>query len=339
MVIILFHINLFGKGDKKMKDLVSIIVPIYNVAPYLKRCLDSLKNQTYSNLDIILVNDGSKDESEEIAKEYLDDSRFRLFTKENGGLSDARNYGMKYILGSYICFIDSDDYVEKNYVEVLLKNLKENDSDISICNFYYDFNGSLERRDGRDGIYTFNNIDSIKEIYKFDSYGVGVWNKLFKKELFDGILFPYGKVSEDYYIMYKVFYKTTKVVYDTIPLYHYIQRQNSITKNKKIKFDTLESSLEFIEFSESIKDLYEYAKMNYVYSAIALYNTGLVNKSLEKEDKIRLVKIIKNKDYRFDKAIVTKNRWRQYKLFTTSRPIYNLLFINFKKMRMKKKGR
>lgn len=339
MVIILFHINLFGKGDKKMNDLVSIIVPIYNVAPYLKRCLDSLKNQTYSNLDIILVNDGSKDESEEIAKEYLDDSRFRLFTKENGGLSDARNYGMKYILGSYICFIDSDDYVEKNYVEVLLKNLKENDSDISICNFYYDFNGSLERRDRRDGIYTFNNIDSIKEIYKFDSYGVGVWNKLFKKELFDGILFPYGKVSEDYYIMYKVFYKTTKVVYDTIPLYHYIQRQNSITKNKKIKFDTLESSLEFIEFSKNIKDLYEYAKMNYVYSAIALYNTGLVNKSLEKEDKIRLVKIIKNKDYRFDKAIVTKNRWRQYKLFTTSRPIYNLLFINFKKMRMKKKGR
>lgn len=322
-----------------MNTLVSIIVPIYNVAPYLKRCLDSLKNQTYKDLDIILVNDGSKDESEEIAKSYLSDLRFRLFTKENGGLSDARNYGMKYVLGNLLCFIDSDDYIELNYIELLVKNLINTNSDISICNFYYDYNGKLDKRDEKDGIYTYNNIDSIKEIYKFDSYGVGVWNKLFKKELLDNISFPYGKVSEDYYVMYKIFYKAKKVVYDTTPLYHYIQRQNSITKNKKIRFDTLESSIEFLEFAKEYKDLYEYAKMNYVYSAIALYNTGLVNKSLEKIDKKKLIQIIKNKDYKFDKKIVTKNRLRQYKLFNISRPIYNLLFISFKRIRMKKKGR
>ena len=339
MVIMSFHINLFGKGDRKMKDLVSIIVPIYNVENYLERCLNTLKNQTYKNLDIILVNDGSKDNFEAIAKKFLDDERFHLYSKENGGLSDARNYGMKYAKGKYICFIDSDDYIELDYIEVLLKNMVEKNADISICNFYYEFNENLDKRDQRSGIYTFSNIDSIKEIYKFDSYGVGVWNKLFKIELFEGIQFPYGKISEDYYVMYKIFYKANLVVYDTKPLYHYIQRTNSITKNKKVRFDTLESSKEFLDFSKEIPSLYEYAKMNYVYSAIALYNTGLVNKSLEKEDKKMLVGIIKDKKNTFTKEIVTNKRWKQYKLFKTSRPIYNMMFITFKRVRMKLKGR
>ena len=165
-----FHINLFGKGDRKMNDLVSIIVPIYNVENYLERCLQALKNQTYKNLDIILVNDGSKDNSEAIAKKYLDDERFHLYSKDNGGLSDARNYGMKYAKGKYICFIDSDDYIELDYIEVLLTNMVEKNADISICNFYYQYNDKLDRRDERNGIFTYSNIDSIKEIYKFDSF-------------------------------------------------------------------------------------------------------------------------------------------------------------------------
>ena len=118
-----------------MKELISIIVPIYKVEKYIAKCIESLIEQTYSTYEIILVNDGSTDNSLEICNSFKKrDKRIKVYTKENGGLSDARNYGLKKAVGSYICFIDSDDWVDNDFIEVLYNLLKKNKCDISICN-------------------------------------------------------------------------------------------------------------------------------------------------------------------------------------------------------------
>ena len=119
-------------------ELISIIVPIYNVEKYLRQCLDSILNQTYQNFECLLINDGSPDNSADICREYVEkDSRFKYFEKENGGLSDARNYGIRQSKGSYITFVDSDDWLEENAVEILMKRAEETGADLIYFNFTY----------------------------------------------------------------------------------------------------------------------------------------------------------------------------------------------------------
>lgn len=320
--------------------LISIILPVYNVEEYIETCLKSIRNQSFEKYEVIIVNDGSTDGSLAICQKYEFDSRFRIFSKENGGLSSARNYGLNYASSKYVCFVDSDDYLDKNYLSILLDNIEKNKADISVCNFYYEFNDKLVLRDSvRNGIYLFNNIDAIKEIYKFDSYGVGVWNKLFKLKLFENIKFPEGKISEDYFVMYRIFIKAEKIVYNSTPLYHYIQRVGSITKSRIIRYDVLESALEFFDFSMKYPELLDWAKCNVVFSAIGLYDTGLFNGTLTKDDKNKLLGIIKNKKYKFNNRILPKSRKRQMFLISIFPMIYNRLFLAFKKKRVKYEGR
>ena len=118
-------------------DKISVIVSVYNVEKYVKKCLDSILNQTYENIEIIIVNDGATDNSENICKEFVEnENRAKLYTKENGGLSSARNHGMRFVTGKYVLFIDSDDYIAEGMVEELYKNIKGEDADVSICGVY-----------------------------------------------------------------------------------------------------------------------------------------------------------------------------------------------------------
>ena len=228
--------------------LVSIIVPIYKVEPYLRRCLDSIVNQTYSNLEIILIDDGSPDNCPKICDEYsAKDNRVIVIHKENGGLSDARNAGLDICKGEYISFIDSDDWVEKNYVEILLKNIIDSESDISIANHQtFSYSGTFFPVDDlAEGVFSKN--DLIEQIFTTRNQYKIAWGKLFKKELFSTLRFPYAKTHEDEYVGFIPYFFANKIVCSCIPLYHYLKRKDSITGSEE-EYDYFDSKMEQIRF-------------------------------------------------------------------------------------------
>lgn len=231
-----------------MNPLISIIVPIYNVEKWLTKCLSSIKKQTYQNIEVLLIDDGSKDNSPQICERYSKtDFRFKYYKKRNGGLSDARNYGIDRANGEYLAFIDSDDYVSVNYIEVLYEQLVSSKAEVAICGF----NRVNEKGYLLDSInldVTSKKVLSGDEVItlSFDSENYGwalacAWNKLYKKELFESLRFEKNRYYEDGLIFPFLFKKVKKAVIVHKPLYFYIQRNNSIMHSsmtiKKIKDD------------------------------------------------------------------------------------------------------
>ncbi len=231
-------------------DLVSIVVPIYKVEDYLEECVDSLIHQTYTNIEIILVDDGSPDNCGKIVDEYaVKDRRVTAVHKPNGGLSSARNEGMKYAVGDYIAFIDSDDAVDENFIERLLLILRENNADIAACDFDK-FSGKqyqrAEAKKTKNGIVVFSGTEAVHEMYKSDSIGWSAWNKLYKFSLFEELRYPEGVICEDKATTYKLFLKSERVAYTREPLYHYRIRKDSISGIHSVKFcmDSLDINLQ-----------------------------------------------------------------------------------------------
>lgn len=213
------------------EELISVIVPIYNVEKYLKRCVDSILNQTYKNVEIILIDDGSTDNSGKICDEYaLKDTRIKVIHKENGGLSDARNAGLNIMTGKYVTFVDSDDYIDFKFIQTLFTNLKKCNADISCCNMQrFKTNKELRKyKKTRNGIEIFDSIEALNYIFYQKKIDSSVCNKLFKENLFRKIFFPNNRYFEDLAIIYKVILKAKKIVYDNSNLYYYYQRKNSI---------------------------------------------------------------------------------------------------------------
>lgn len=214
--------------------LISVIIPIYNVECYLKTCIDSIVNQTYSNLEIILVDDGSPDKCPEICDEYAKkDNRVKVIHQENGGLAHARNVGIANSNGEYLTFVDSDDYVSNDYVGSLYKGLIESNADISIASLMVfkesnPFSATLERAP----FVEVTKNDCFKEYASIKAEKsmpfITAWNKLYKKELFDGIKYPKGKLYEDAFTTYKLIEKARKIVYSTTKLYYYRLNPQSI---------------------------------------------------------------------------------------------------------------
>ena len=199
-----------------MEDLISIIVPVYNVEKYIKKCIDSIINQTYKNLEIILVDDGSPDNCGKICDEYAEkDKRIKVIHKENGGLSDARNAGIKIARGCYIGFVDSDDWIDKNMYEKLYKTLKEKDADIACCKLIR-YKNTIEKIskkfDGR--IVEYDQRQYIKKFFKIDSQECVyyAWNKLYKRQVIDKEQYPIGLTSEDVVGTYKALLKCKKII-------------------------------------------------------------------------------------------------------------------------------
>lgn len=257
-----------------MNELVSIVVPVYNVEEYLMRCVDSLTTQTYKNIEIILVDDGSTDKSGDICDYYeREDIRVRVLHQNNGGQSKARNEALKIARGDYYCFVDSDDYVPCNYVEKLYNLLKDNDADLSMCEFTM-FTG--ERADGsfdnpkESVIKEYDNVELIKNMHTVaGELYVVMWGKLFKKELVKGIQFPEGRICEDLAVLYKMYDRVKKAVYcNDIMYYYYRNNKNSSTYsiNKKFYDDVFMALEEEITYMESNrKELLEYPKKTYMY--------------------------------------------------------------------------
>lgn len=222
----------YNKDD----ELISVIVPIYGVEEWLDECVESLVNQSYKNLEIILVDDGSRDRCPQMCDEWSKkDSRIRVVHKENGGLSSARNAGLDVCTGEYVSFIDSDDFIHKDTYKIMMTDMKTRDVDIVRC--------AMNRYNGHEFIDNRNikyektyNTDEIFDCYfyhKEDLCG-GVCDKLFKRELFEDARFPEGLNSEDYYMHLIVYQRTKRMFYNNIPLYFYRMRDDSICRTSKI---------------------------------------------------------------------------------------------------------
>ena len=215
------------------EDLVSVVIPIYNVEKYLKQCINSVINQTYSNLEIILVNDGSPDNCGKICDEYAQkDSRIKVIHKENGGLSDARNAGISEAKGKYITFIDSDDDVTADYVEYLYKLLSMNKTKMAIATHTL-VSGEKRINTGigyKEKVLTTE--ECLERMLCEEGFSISAWAKLYDKELFDGIEFPKGKLNEDNGTTYKLVFKCDQIAYGNKNIYNYYKRENSITTSK-----------------------------------------------------------------------------------------------------------
>lgn len=213
-----------------MNSLISVIVPVYNVSPFVEKCIKSIVEQNYKELEIIIVDDGSTDDSvKKCEKVQKNDNRIKIIKKKNGGLSDARNVGLKVANGEYVTFVDSDDYISPKLVSLLYKNIKKTNSQISVCDPVHVFNNKKYEFKDETEVKEYNSLDAIEEMLYQTSFLVSAWGKMYRRELFSGIEFPVGKLFEDSAIMYKLFEKADKVVYSNAKYYVYVHRENSIT--------------------------------------------------------------------------------------------------------------
>lgn len=296
------------------KDLISVIVPIYNIEKHLPRCIDSILNQTYKNWEAIFVNDGSTDNSLKILEKYKKrDERIKIIDKKNAGSGAARNDGIENSRGKYIAFLDSDDWYEKNFLEKLYNNLIENNSDVAMCNpkmVYDDAN-----KNKKINTYFFYEIELNKTPEKI--LGIlampVVWNKLYKKDIIvkNNIKFPNYSFCEDVEFLYKIFLYVNKVSKIKDDLYNYYQREDSGTK--KIKEESIE------QLYQVLKNIENYIKNNfnsklaifYLYKIQFIYSVSLTLLARIDNDKILKKKInIKNNSEvkNINKKLILKNK-------------------------------
>lgn len=234
--------------------VISIIVPVYNVEEYLDCCIKSIVKQTYKELEIILIDDGSTDSSGNICDKYSEnDNRIVVIHKENGGLSSSRNAGLDNATGEYLAFVDADDYVEEQYIEKLYNACIKHSADISICDYYnFDENKVYNSKDNK----VYEKIIDKDNLLIFDSKsninGVAAWNKLYKASLFKGLRFPENRVCEDIPVSYNVVYKASKIVHLQEKLYWYRNRRGSIMHSASLP--TEQAILAFDEFLDFCKE-------------------------------------------------------------------------------------
>lgn len=267
--------------------LISVIVPVYQVESYLDRCICSIVEQTYENLEILLVDDGSTDRSGEICDVWAErDSRIRVIHKENGGLSDARNTGMAEATGELLGFVDSDDWIEANMYQLLYTRLAESDSDMAACGVIMDYeDGCPSRMLTGPGEMVLDTEDALWGLIAYTRIQQPVWYKLYKTEQIKDIPFPAGKCHEDAFWTYQAIARAKKVcVFDT-PCYHYLQRGGSIMGSKFSlkRLDALEAELEMLRFvEEKYPHLLPQSVVEAYYGYITLMRAGL--RSLQGKD-------------------------------------------------------
>ena len=239
-----------------MEELISVVVPVYNVEKYIDKCINSIINQTYKNLEIILVDDGSPDNCGNICDEYAKkDNRIIVIHKENGGLSDARNTGIEVSKGKYITFIDSDDYISDNYVSFLYNLIIEYKADISIGKHYVLYeNGEINTATGKK--YELEPKQALEMMLYGDDLDVSAWAKLYKKELFETVRYPKGRLFEDAATTYKLIDLSKKIIFHSEPIYYYIMRSDSIS-NKSFNDKKMDLITSTNEMSGYISDKYE----------------------------------------------------------------------------------
>lgn len=277
-----------------MEQKVSVVVPIYNVEKYLNRCIDSIVNQSYKNLQIILVDDGSPDYCGKIADEYAaKDNRIEVIHKSNGGLSDARNFGVKKINGDFTLFVDSDDWMEVNMIETMVNNINKYNADIVQAAFYYAYEDHLLYDDRyyseRSKPALLSNNELMRELVINERVKNFAWGKLYKASLVKDIPFKKGVLFEDVFWAHQVMIKVNKYVIIHEPLCYYLQRSDSIVSNYSVKnLDIIKGLKERHKFIE--KNYKEYTNYSYkiiLKTSLMHYNLLMINKEKDKDKLFR----------------------------------------------------
>ena len=269
-----------------MNILISIIVPVYKVEKYLDKCVESIVNQTYKNLEIILVDDGSTDRCPDKCEEWaLKDTRIEVIHKKNGGLSDARNAGLKKATGKYIIFVDSDDWIENNMIEIMMKALLKEGADICACGIRYNYDTYSNNFTTK--YYTGNSSQTLARLYK--------------RELWDKFSFPKGKICEDAFTTYLLVDAAKKIVQVPDVLYNYRIRPDSIM--------TSQYSHKNMDQEEAWRENYMFMRKKYPEHIKKSFNFYLfrVNNLIHTMNKADKQKF--NKDYNYLKGILRKNIW------------------------------
>lgn len=336
---------------------LSVIVPVYNVESYLKRCVDSILEQTFEEFEVILVDDGSLDNSSEICNKYSEsDKRVKVIHKKNGGLSSARNAGLNIAKGEYIAFIDSDDYVSKDMFKTMINLALSNNYDIVSCGFKRFYENSCNEPVCRGTIYKYSNIEALSNyLLEYDNVNrkidTVVWNKIYKRELFNDITFPEGKIYEDGYVTYKLLYKANNIAHIDDELYYYFQRQDSISnsgfsENDVKSYDDWRDIFRFVYINaNSLSSLAgnKYIKKNInMYIKICKYkrknnNSQNYKRSIRSdlmEDFKKLIKLDINKESKLELRLFMIN----YRLVMVSRKLKQIIgqvrsFMSYKILR------
>ncbi len=291
-------------------DLISVIVPVYNVEAYLRKCIESILKQTYSNLEVILINDGSKDKCGEICEEYRKkDKRIKVIHKVNEGLSEARNTGIINATGKYITFVDSDDYIDDCYVELLYKTIILYGADISIASHRILYENRCIDKSTNEEFCADSKLILEKILYD-DGIDISTWGKLYKIELFNNIKFPKGRFYEDSATTYKLIDISSNIAVLSKAVYNYVMRKNSISKSKfsKKKLDLITSTKEMTDFIiNKYPELTNACNRRLMYAYLStltqLAQSKETNKQIEKEllDYIRKNRQVVLKDKRIPK--------------------------------------
>lgn len=225
--------------NNREKDLISVIVPVYNVEKYVERCIVSILCQTYNCLEVILVDDGSTDKSGEICDKYAKvDKRIKVIHKKNGGLSQARNWGLRESTGKFLMFVDSDDFLHLQMIECLYRTMMEHSADIALCkHLCFENTSEVEDRaitNSNIKVRDLSGMEACSMLYcsQMFAYFVVAWAKLYKADMWSDIYFPEGRIHEDNYTSFRLFLNARKVVFIEEPLYYYFQRADSIMKRK-----------------------------------------------------------------------------------------------------------
>lgn len=244
-------------GTNNNDPLISVIVPVYKVEKYINKCISSIINQTYQNIEIILVDDGSPDQCGRICDEWAEkDDRIRVIHQENKGLSAARNKGIEAAGGEYLAFVDSDDYIEVEMLEQLYYEAQKASALLAICNYIYEFENDLKSREhcsdqsyqiSEDCVLSGQQLMEYMNDGKF-AFGVVSWNKLYKRELFHTVRFPVRKKHEDEYVFHLIISQCDRIACSAYVGYHYLQRGNSITSDGGNVCDVVEARWKRCQF-------------------------------------------------------------------------------------------
>lgn len=291
-----------------MNEKISIIIPVYKVEDYLKECLDSIVKQTYQNLEIILVDDGSPDKCGEICDMYAEkDSRIKVLHKKNAGVARARNDGIELATGAYISFIDSDDWIAENAYEIMHQSLKAQDADCVVggCLTVLDKDGELvPKYTKRRAVGCISAQEAMKGVLL---NGSAVWNRLFKREVFREIRFPLDRINDDEVVALHAYAECKKIVFLDTDTYFYRIRQNSITTSKfSIRnMDYYYNSIENLAFVKNkCPELVPCAEFKFIKAMLYCY----VNlKKMKKDAKVKELLQQLKKDIKTNKELALKN--------------------------------
>jgi len=328
-----------------LNDKISIVIPIYNTDKYLPKCINSVLNQTYKNLEIILVDDGSTDKSVEICDKYsLQDNRIHVIHQKNSGIAHARNTGIRIATGEYLSFIDSDDYIEADMYKTLLDKLYAYDADIVECDHFRANSEKINTNYNSGEILQFNNQQALEALF-LGKLKDCVWSKLYKRDVVDGIEFPVGNICEDDPWTYKVFARSQKIVFIDLAKYYYLQREDSNSHSSIFfweKLDRFYNSKERLEFiARDFPSLFNVAQKRFWLDLLNNYIKLEINKHWDKSKKTRneIKKyIITNYNSFYSNPLINKKDRLRLKIFRANSMIACHLFSFYTKFKNWAKG-